>query len=437
MEISVIGAGHVGLVTGACFAALGHNVVMVDNDPSKLERLKKGDVWFYEPGLEDLVHKGVKEGRLSFTSSIKEAVEKTQVIFISVGTPPKPDGEADLTIVEHVAREIAAALKDEFRLVVEKSTVPVQTGEWVHKTLKGAVKANVEFDVASNPEFLREGTAVEDFMKPDRIVVGVQSEQGKKLLRELYSSIDAPLLITDVKSAELIKHASNSFLAMKISFINAVSQVCDIVGADVIQVADGMGLDKRINRKFLNAGIGYGGSCFPKDVSAFISIADKIGYDFTLLKAVSEINEQQKRYIVKKISAAMWNLKGKKIGVLGLAFKPDTDDLRDAPQLDVMKMILAEQATIQAFDPKAMDHAKELLPEGVTFCEDAYAVAKDADCLVVLTEWEEFKQLDLQKLKSAMRQPIMVDGRNLFDPETVIQAGFRYTAIGRGINIED
>ncbi|MBI3330859.1 MAG: UDP-glucose/GDP-mannose dehydrogenase family protein [Candidatus Omnitrophica bacterium] len=430
MEISVVGAGHVGLVTGACFADLGHQVVMVDNDATRIANLKRGVMPYYEPGLEELVARGVREGRLSFTTSIREGVVKSTILFIAVGTPQKATGEADLTYVEHVARSIAQHLPG-YRLVVEKSTVPVQTGQWVHHTIRTYLKRKHPFDVASNPEFLREGTAIQDFMKPDRVVLGVESRRASELLTKLYKPLGVPLVLTDIRSAELIKHASNSFLAMKISFINAVAQVCECSGADVEQVADGMGLDPRIGRSFLSAGAGWGGFCLPKDVEAFIKISEQLGYDFELLKAVRNINEQQKRSFAAKIQQALWVVKGKTIGVLGLAFKPNTDDMRYAPALDVIEYLQGEGARIKAFDPQAMGEAKRLLPK-VTLCKDPYEAARGADCLVILTDWNEFKELDFTRLKRLLRQPLIIDGRNIYDPSRLEALGFRYIGVGRG-----
>jgi UDPglucose 6-dehydrogenase len=430
MDISVVGAGHVGLVTGACFADLGHRVMIVDNDLKRIANLKKGIMPYYEPGLEELVTRGVKEGRLIYTTSLKEGVAKSTIIFIAVGTPQKATGEADLAYVEAVARQIAESLSG-YRLVVEKSTVPVQTGKWVAHTIKTYLKKKHPFDVASNPEFLREGTAIQDFMKPDRVVLGVESARAKELLIELYKPLGAPIVVTDINSAELIKHASNSFLSMKISFINAVAQVCERAGADIQQVADGMGLDPRIGRSFLNAGAGFGGFCFPKDLEAFIKIAEQLGYDFELLKAVRNINEQQKRSFAAKIQKALWVVKGKTIAVLGLAFKPNTDDMRYAPAIDVIEYLEGEGAAIRAFDPQAMNEAKHLLPK-VKLCKDPYEAAKGADCLAILTEWNEFKELDFARLKKLLRQPLVVDGRNIYDPKRMKALGFRYIGLGRG-----
>ena len=429
MKIGIIGSGHVGLVTGACFAELGHEVFCIDADPRKIDLLKKGKTPIYEPGLTELVKKNYKAKRLMFSTDIAVAVRNTEVLFVCVGTPPKDNGDADLTAVEGVSRQIAK-LMPSYRLIVEKSTVPVETGEWVYKTIKNSQPKPIDFDVASNPEFLREGSAVKDFLKPDRVVVGVKSKRAEKILRELYKPLNAPILVTDIKSAELIKHASNSFLSTKISFINLVSRMCEAVGADIQQVSEGMGLDRRIGPSFLNAGIGFGGFCFPKDLSAFIRMMDKHGVDSGLLKQVSEINESQKRSFVEKIGKQLWNLKGKTLGVLGLSFKADTDDMRFAPSIDIIRALLKEGAKVKAYDPQAMPIAKEEIPN-ITFAKDAYEVARDADALLVLTEWSEFKELDFSKMKKLLRQPVIFDGRNLFDRQTLEKLGFEYFAVGR------
>ncbi|MDP3804170.1 MAG: UDP-glucose/GDP-mannose dehydrogenase family protein [Candidatus Omnitrophota bacterium] len=430
MNICIVGSGYVGLVTGACFADLGNDVICIDNDKKKIKSLKSGIVPIYEPGLEELIRRNRKEGRLSFCSSIKEGVRKSEVIFIAVGTPSRSNGDADLTFVENVSREIALAMPS-YRLIVEKSTVPVNTGEWMEHTIKAFNRRNVKFDVASNPEFLKEGSAINDFMHPDRIVVGVKSRKAADILIELYKPLKAPIVVTDIKSAEIIKHASNSFLAVKISFINAISDICDKVGADIMEVAKGVGLDKRIGREFLNAGIGFGGSCFPKDLAAFIHIAEKIGYDFGLLKEVQKINDYQKRILLRKIEGLVWNLPEKTIGVLGLSFKPNTDDIRQSPALDIISMLIKEGAGIKAYDPAAMEKAKDVLGKKVKFCKDAYEAAKNSDCLLVATEWNEFKELDFKKIKRLMRQPIIVDGRNIYDPSEMKKLGFTYVGIGR------
>ncbi len=430
MKICIIGAGYVGLVSGACFADLGNDVICIDNDPKKIKSLKLGSIPIYEPGLAELVKRNKKEGRLSFSTNIKEGVRKCEVVFIAVGTPSRDNGEADLSFVENVAKEIAVSMPS-YRLIVEKSTVPVNTGEWVEHTIKVFNKRNIKFDVASNPEFLREGSAIKDFMNPDRVVLGVKSKRAKDILAELYKPLKAPIVVTDIKSAEIIKHASNSFLATKISFINAISDICDKVGADIVEVARGIGLDRRIGKEFLNAGIGFGGSCFPKDLSAFIRIAEKIGYDFGMLKEVQRVNEYQKALLVKKIESLLWNLPKKTIGVLGLSFKPDTDDIRQAPVLDIIEQLHREGAHIKTYDPQAMEKARMVLPKEVKFCKDAYEVAKNSDCLLLATEWNEFKELDFKRVKSLMKQPILVDGRNIYDPAEMKRIGFTYVGIGR------
>src|SRR3989338_2641780 len=433
MNIAVIGTGYVGLVTGACFAELGNSVICADNNQEKVSRLKKLIMPIYEPGLEEVVRRNVKEKRLTFSSNIKEAIQKAHVIFIAVVTPSLPNGEADLTYVENVAKSIAQNING-YKLIVEKSTVPVETGSWVEHTIKVNLpkgkKGKLHFDVASNPEFLREGQALSDFMNPDRVVIGVESPTAKKLLLELYKPLKTQVVVTDIKSAEIIKHASNSFLAAKISFINAVANICEAVGADIVKVAEGMGLDKRIGRAFLDAGVGYRGSCFPKDIDAFINISKKSGYDFQMLKAVREINDYQKKDILKKVKDALWIIKDKQIGILGLSFKPNTDDLRSAPSIEIIKDLQAEGARIRAYDPQAMEKAKEIF-SGVKFCKDAYDTAKGADCLVIVTEWNQFKELDLAKIKKLMRQPVIVDGRNIYDPQAMKRNDFRYTGIGR------
>lgn len=431
MNICVIGSGYVGLVTGSCFADLGNDVICVDNDKSKVAALKKGTIPIYEPGLGELVKRNVKEGRLSFTSHLRDAVKKSEVIFVCVPTPPKDNGDADLTYVENVSKEIALSMPS-YRLIVEKSTVPVNTGEWVEHTINVYNKRKIKFDVASNPEFLKEGSAIEDFMNPDRIVIGVKSRRAEELLSELYKPLKAPIVVTDIKSAELIKHASNSFLATKISFINSVASICDKVGADVVDVARGMGLDKRISKDFLSAGIGFGGSCFPKDLAAFVHIAEKIGYDFGILKEVQKVNRAQKRSVIKKIEELLWNLPKKTAGVLGLSFKPGTDDLRESPSLEIIEMLLKEGVHIKVYDPVAMGKARAVLGKGVRFCKDAYQAAKDSDCLLIATEWNEFKEIDFKKIKKIMRQPVLIDGRNIYDPKEMKRLGFKYIGIGRG-----
>lgn len=429
MNIGVVGSGHVGLVTGACLAELGHTSICDDDDVRKIEMLKNGQMPFYEPGLKEMVDRNVAAGRLEFTTDIAHTIERSRALFIAVGTPPREDGEADLSTVEAVASRIAETMR-EYKLVVEKSTVPVHTGIQIKRTMEMRRKNDVEFDVASNPEFLREGSAVYDFMNPDRVVIGFETERARRNLLEIYGPLKAPIIETDMQSAEIIKHASNSFLSMKISFINAISIICEMAGADVLKVAEGVGMDKRIGRAFLDAGVGFGGFCFPKDIRAFVRIAEKLGYDFRLLKEVERINEEQKERFVAKVKEVLWNLSGKTIGVLGLAFKPNTDDMRYAPSLDIINGLLSEGAKVKAYDPAAMDAAKKLL-NNVEFCKDPYDTAKDADALALVTEWEEFEKLDLEKLKTVMRSPVLIDGRNVFDPETIQELGFVYKGMGR------
>jgi len=429
VRICIIGTGYVGLVTGTCFAEVGHQVTCVDNDLKKVELLQGGGIPIYEPGLDDLVKRNVAAGRLRFSGKIAEGVRDSEVVFIAVPTPPRPDGSVDMSFVEKVTREIAAALT-EYKIVVDKSTVPVKTGERVAETIRRYNKKKVEVDVVSNPEFLREGCAVEDLMHPDRVVIGVASDRPVAKMKEIYEPFRAPIIVTNINSAEMIKHACNSFLALKISYANALAAICEAGGANVEDVVHGMGLDKRIGRAFLNAGLGYGGSCFPKDISAFIHIADELRYDFSLLKEVERINADQIQRFLKKVHDTLWIVKDKTIAVLGLAFKPDTDDMRLAPSLALIRPLQQEGARIRAYDPKAMDKAKELLP-GVQFCSDAYTAAKDAEALIICTEWDEFRQLDLEKLRSLMAQPIILDGRNLFDPAKMEQLGFAYKSVGR------
>lgn len=429
--LAFIGAGYVGLVSGTCLADIGHTVILVDNNPEKITKLKKGLIPIYEPGLEELVKKNVKAGRLFFTTKLSEAVKESDVIFIAVNTPPQPNGKADLSYVAGAAREIAE-LADTYKVVVDKSTVPVQTGERVAETIKRYNKRHIDFDIVSNPEFLREGSAIKDFLEPDRIVVGVTSKRAEKIMREIYEPIKAPFIVTDVKSAELIKHASNSFLAMKISFANALARICELSGANIDEVATGMGMDFRIGKHFLQAGVGYGGSCFPKDVSAFISIAQELGYDFGLLKEVEMINRQAQQLFLKKIEQALWVTKGKKIAVWGLSFKPDTDDMRNAPSVPIIKQLQADGALIAAYDPQARETAKAVLGDQVEYKKDKYVVLKDADALVIITDWTEFKNPDWDKVRQLLHGPIVIDGRNMFDPKAMDKRGFVYHSVGRG-----
>jgi len=429
MKIGVIGAGYVGLTTSACFAHIGHSVICVDNDEEKIRTLQNGKIPFYEPKLKHLVTKNVKSKRLKFTTKTIEAVKESVILFIAVSTPPKKTGKPNLSYVTNVAREISSTM-NEYKIIVEKSTVPVKTGEKVKETINLYNKNNIPFDVASNPEFLREGSAVDDFLQPDRIVIGVESKRAKDILLELYKPINAPILVTDIKSAELIKHASNAFLAMKISFINAISVICEMSGASIEKVARGIGLDKRIGLNFLNAGVGYGGFCFPKDLKAFIQIAAELGYDFRLLKEVERINEEQKQRFFNKVAKLLPNLKNKQIGILGLSFKPNTDDIRFAPSIDIISRLQTAGAKIKAFDPYAMNNAKKIMPN-IEYCKNPYQVAENSDALVIITEWDDFKKLDLNKIKKLLKRPIVVDGRNIYDPKTMGKNGFIYQSIGR------
>jgi UDPglucose 6-dehydrogenase len=429
MKLSIIGTGYVGLVTGACFAEVGHHVICVDNDAAKVKKLQAGGIPIYEPGLEELVKKNVASGRLRFTADTAEGVQKSDVVFIAVPTPPQPDGSVDLSYIERVARDIAAAMTS-YKIVVDKSTVPVKTGEKVAETIKRYCTSRTEFDVVSNPEFLREGFAVSDLMHPDRVVIGVRSARPTAAMKEIYTPFKAPIIVTDINSAELIKHAANSFLALKISYINAIANICEATGANVVEVAHGIGLDERIGHRFLNAGIGFGGSCFPKDLSAFIKISEQIGYEFKMLKEVQRINADQMERFVKKITDTLWVLKDKKIGVLGLAFKQNTDDIRSSPAIDLCHRLIKDGAALRVHDPKAMDKARVLLPSA-TYVEDMNDVAEGCDALVVATEWEEFKQLDLTRAKKALTHPILFDGRNLFEPAEMEKLGWIYKSVGR------
>ncbi len=429
MKLTIIGTGYVGLVTGTCFAEVGHQVICVDNDANKVKMLQAGGIPIYEPGLEEMVKKNVAAGRLSFTSSTAEGVSKSDVIFIAVPTPPQPDGSVDMSFIERVARDIAGAMNG-YKIIVDKSTVPVQTGDKVAETIKRYCKGQSEFDVVSNPEFLREGFAVEDLMNPDRVVIGVRTQRPVSAMKEVYEPFKAPIIVTDINSAELIKHASNSFLALKISYINAVSIICEATGANVQEVANGMGMDERIGKRFLNASLGFGGSCFPKDLSAFIKIAEELRYDFGLLKEVQRINAGQMDRFMRKIVDTLWVLKGKKLGVLGLAFKQNTDDVRTSPAIELCQRLQKEGAVLRVHDPKAMDKAKALLND-VTYVDDMNDVAEGCDALVIATEWDEFKKLDLERARKSLSHPIMFDGRNLFDAKEMEKLGFIYKSIGR------
>jgi UDPglucose 6-dehydrogenase len=431
MEIAIIGSGYVGLVTGTCFAEVGHDVICVDNDERKVKTLQSGTIPIYEPGLDDLVHRNVAARRLRFTTSIEEGVDNSQVIFIAVPTPPQDDGSVDLTYIERVAREIASVLKS-YRVIVDKSTVPVKTGEKVADTIRRYNKVGVEFDVVSNPEFLREGCAVEDLMQPDRIVIGTNSDRALALMRKIYEPFMAPVMVTDVNSAELIKHAANSFLALKISYINAVSVICEASGADVEKVADGIGADKRIGRSFLSAGLGYGGSCFPKDIAAFIAISEQLGTPFNLLKEVQRINQNQRERFVKKLRETLWVLKEKRLAVWGLTFKPNTDDVRSSVAIELVNDLCREGANVVAYDPKGISKVREfkLCPDAVLVSSPLEAV-RDAEALIIATEWSEFENVDFSEVKRLMHTPLIFDGRNLLDPKTMHDFGFQYHGIGR------
>lgn len=436
MKITIIGSGYVGLTSGACFAEVGHQVLCVDNDERKVKTLREGKIPIYEPGLEPMIRKNVASKRLSFTTSTEEGVEHGEVIFIAVPTPPQPDGSVDLSFVEKVAREISQYL-DSYRVVVDKSTVPVKTGERVAQTIRRYAKPGVEFDVVSNPEFLREGSAVEDLMKPDRIVIGGNSDRALAIMQKIYEPFVAPVLVTDINSAELIKHAANSFLALKISYINAISEICEATGADVLKVADGIGTDKRIGRHFLNAGLGYGGSCFPKDIAAFIAISEQLGTPFTLLKEVQKINQRQLDRFLDGIREALWVLKDKRLAVWGLAFKPNTDDVRSSVAINLVERMVAEGANVVAYDPKATEKAKDLPFAGkVEFAASAMEAATGAEALIIATEWPEFAAIDLNELREKMRTPLIFDGRNLLDPVAATSFGFQYRGIGRGVVAE-
>ena len=431
MKIAIIGSGYVGLVTGACFAEVGHEVICVDNDERKVKALRNGKVPIYEPGLEQLVQRNVSAHRLQFSGSIEEGVDNSEVVFIAVPTPPQIDGSVDLTYIERVAREIASVLK-EYRVIVDKSTVPVKTGEKVADTIRRYNKVNVDFDVVSNPEFLREGCAVADLLEPDRIVIGSNSERALAIMKKVYEPFMAPIMVTDINSAELIKHAANSFLALKISYINALSAICEASGADVEKVADGIGADKRIGRSFLNAGLGYAGSCFPKDIAAFIALSEQIGEPFQLLREVQRINQHQRERFVKKLRDTLWVLKEKRIAVWGLTFKPDTDDVRSSVAVDLVNDLLREGAQVTAYDPKGNERVQELnLCPGVRLANSALEAVQDAETLVLATEWPDFGNVDLTEVRRRMHTPIVFDGRNLFDPATMRDLGFQYYAIGR------
>lgn len=433
MHIAIIGTGYVGLVTGACFAEFGVFVTCVDKDQEKIEKLKKGIIPFYEPGLDDIVKRNLKEDRLKFTTQIDEAVNEALVIFIAVGTPPRGDGSANLEYVKEVAKEIAKNMTS-YKVIVTKSTVPVGTGAKIKEIIKQNLEKPVEFDIVSNPEFLREGSAVEDFIRPNRVVIGAESEQAIAIMKDLYKPlylIETPFVITDIPTSELIKYATNSFLATKISFINEISALCEAVGANVNTVAKAMGLDGRIGPKFLHAGIGFGGSCLPKDTMAIVKIAEEKGVKLNIVKAAIEANQRQRERLTEKIiNAFNNNIDGKVISILGLSFKPNTDDIREAPAIYIIQTLQKKKAIIKVYDPAAMENTKNIFPE-IVYCSDAYSVAKNADALVVITEWNQFRNLDLEKLKTLMKGDLFFDFRNIYDPQRVKQSGFKYFGVGR------
>jgi len=427
-KISVIGTGYVGLTTGACLAYLGHSVICVDKDKNKIQNLKRGIVPIYEPGLDEILKTHKKN--IEFTTNTKYAVENSEVVFIAVGTPSKRDGDIDMTYFKQAIREVAKAL-DGYKIIVNKSTVPVGTGEWAKREIKKYYN-NGDFAIISNPEFLREGSAIKDFLEPDRVVIGVEDEKARQIILDIYSSIKAPKVVTDIKSAEMIKYAANAFLATKISFINEIANLCEKTGADVKKVAEGIGLDKRIGPKFLNAGIGYGGSCFPKDVDVLNKIAEQKKYKFHLLNAVALVNKNQQKKFFQKIKNTLKKIDGKTVCIWGLAFKPNTDDVRKSPAIEIIKRLQKSGYKIQAYDPIAIKNAQKELPkENIKFCKSAYDAAKNADVLALVTEWPEFSEINMQKVKKSMRHPYFLDGRNQFEPEEMRKFGFYYEGIGR------
>ena len=432
MHISVIGTGYVGLVTGACFAEFGVHVTCMDSDARRVASLEKGEVPFYEPGIKELVAKGLREERLTFTTDIAKAIDQALVLFIAVGTPPRGDGSADLSYVEEVGRGIGRNMTG-YKVIVTKSTVPVGTGHKLREVIQQTQKEPIRFDVVSNPEFLREGSAIEDFMRPNRVVIGADSDQAVAIMKDLYRPlylIETPIVVTDVPTAELIKYASNAFLATKISFINEIANLCEKVGANVQLVAKGMGLDQRIGSKFLHAGPGFGGSCFPKDLAALIQTGERHGQPMQIASAASKVNEEQRKRMVTKIREALGGLQGKTVGMLGLSFKPNTNDLREAPALAIGQELLAEGATIRAYDPEALEDACRMLP-ALHACRDVYHAAEGADALIIMTEWNLFRNLDFEKLNAMMRHPVLLDLRNIYDPARVTAAGFTYVSVGR------
>ena len=434
MHISVIGSGYVGLVVAACLADFGHDVIIIDKDESKIQRLRQGEMPIHEPGLAEIVARNAREGRLTYTTDMADGIKDARVVFIGVGTPPKPDGAVDLTQIEAVAAEIGQNLHD-YKVIVDKSTVPVGTGRRVHQIIKDSLKEPLEFDVVSNPEFLREGTAVYDFMHPDRVVIGTESERAREIMKEVYRTlylIETPFILTNLETAELIKYAANAFLATKITFINELANLCEAVGGDVQILARGIGLDGRIGHKFLHAGPGYGGSCLPKDTRALTLIARQYGERVSLIEAVVRANETQKSRMVEKVQRVVGGLQQKTLAVLGLAFKPNTDDMREAPSVAIIQGLLARGAKINVHDPVAMHEAEKILGDTVTYCADPYHAATDADALIIVTEWNAYRRLDLARLRDVLRQAVLIDLRNIYTPEEAAKAGFVYEGVGRG-----
>lgn len=430
MKITIIGSGYVGTVTGACLAELGHQVTCSDMNEERIAKLRRGELPFYEAQLEPILRTNIDEGRLHFTTDTKEAVKEAEVVFICVGTPPLPNGKPDMKPLEKAIQDMSPSLTG-YTLVVEKSTLPIQTGDWLEHKIREDIKPGAEFDVAAVPQFLREGYAVQDFMRPDRIVIGTNNQRATDILVQIYQPLNAPILITDVNSAELIKHASNAFLAMKISFINSIAQICEKTGADVLKVAKGIGLDKRISSEYLNAGVGYGGIFFPKDIASLVAIADQYSINLDLLKSVETINRYQRLLLIEKIEQALGgDIEGKTIGLWGLAYRPNTDDMRDAPSTTIIRSLQNRGAKLKAYDPLAMETTREIFPH-LEYCKDAYEAAKDVDIIVVLTEWEEFERMNFRKLKTTTQCRLMVDGRNIFQPERMADLGFTYMSIGR------
>jgi UDPglucose 6-dehydrogenase len=433
MQIAFIGTGYVGLVSGTCFAEFGVDVTCVDVDEDKINKLKDGILPIYEPGLENLVEKNVQAGRLNFTTDLKEAVEKSQVIFLAVGTPPKDDGSADLQFIETAARQIAEYMNGDYKVIVTKSTVPVGTGEHLRKLIKEHQRTPTNFGIVSNPEFLREGAAINDFMRPDRVVIGSRDAEAIEIMKDLYRPlylIETPFVITSLEAAELTKYAANAFLATKISFINEVANLCDKIGCDVHDVARGMGMDRRIGRKFLHPGPGFGGSCFPKDTSALATVAEQYGSETLIVNAVIEVNKRQRKAMIPKIKKLVGDLNGKTIGVLGLSFKPETNDMREAPSIDIINELVKEGATVKAYDPVAMEEAKKFLPD-ITYVKDEYAAVEGADALVFMTEWNQFRALDMKRVFKQMKSPKIADLRNIYEPDDMRELGFDYVGVGR------